>query len=152
MACQVIHFMIRQTPVHQNQGYMLWACAIHTGSHIRPGTGSTNPDAGDIGEIYVGDVGMGTWEELNVIKEPGTNCGWPFYEGLAKMPQFQNPVANKDEPNPLFGTGGCTQQYFTFQNLFKQVTADNLKTVYNPCNPSMPIGTGNRFVHRRPLT
>ena len=25
---------------------------------IRPGTGSTNPDAGDIGEIYAGDVGM----------------------------------------------------------------------------------------------
>jgi len=118
---------------------------------IRPGTGSTNPDVGDIGEIYVGDVGMGTWEELNVIVEPGTNCGWPFYEGLQQMPQFQNPVENRDEPNPLFGTGGCTQQYFTFQNLFRQVTADNVKTVYNPCNPSVAIGTGNRFVHHRPL-
>src|SRR6185503_422890 len=103
---------------------------------IRPGTGSTNPEAGDIGEIYVGDVGMGTWEELNVIKEPGTNCGWPFYEGLALMPEFQPPLENKDEPNPLFGIGGCTQQYFTFQDLFKQVTADNQRTVYNPCNPS----------------
>ncbi|HET6994681.1 MAG TPA: Ig-like domain-containing protein, partial [Chitinophagaceae bacterium] len=118
---------------------------------IKPGSGSTNPDAGDIGEIYVGDVGVGTWEELNVIKEPGTNCGWPLYEGLAVVPQFANPVPNKDEPNPLFGTGGCTQQYYTFQDLFKQVTADNAKTVYNPCNPSQPIGTGNRFVHRRPI-
>ncbi len=119
---------------------------------IKPGTGSTNPDAGDIGEIYAGDVGMGTWEELNIIKEPGTNCGWPFYEGHSPMTEFNAMITeNKDEPNPLYNTGGCTQQYFTFQNLFRQATADNIETVYNPCNPSQPIGTGNRFVHRRPL-
>ncbi len=119
---------------------------------IRPGTGSTNPASGDIGEIYVADVGMGTWEELTVIKEPGTNCGWPFFEGHAAMSQFQDNITeNKDEPNPLYGVGGCTKQFYTFQDLFRQVTADNVKTVYNPCNPSVPIGTGNRYVHRRPL-
>jgi glucose/arabinose dehydrogenase len=119
---------------------------------IKPGTGSTNPAAGDIGEIYVGDVGMGTWEDLTVIKEPGMNCGWPLYEGLTSFPEFHTAITdNKDELNPLFGIGGCNKRYFTFQDLLKQATADNNKTVYNPCNPSQPIGTANRFVHRRPL-
>jgi glucose/arabinose dehydrogenase len=119
---------------------------------IKPGTGSTNPESGDIGEIFVGDVGMGTWEELTVIKEAGTNCGWPLFEGLSAFTEYQNAITqNRDEPNPLFGTGGCTQQYFTFQDLFRQVTADNNQTVFNPCNTSQAIGTGNRFVHRRPL-
>ena len=36
---------------------------------------------GDIGEVFVGDVGWGTWEELNVVKAPGTNFGWPLFEG-----------------------------------------------------------------------
>ncbi|MEI9912559.1 MAG: PKD domain-containing protein [Bacteroidota bacterium] len=57
---------------------------------------------------------------------------------------------NINEPNPLFGTGSCTQRYFTFNNLLKQATADGLTTVFNPCNTSIPIGSGNRYVHRRP--
>src|SRR5690606_37774379 len=48
---------------------------------VKPGTGSTNPSTGDIGEIFVGDVGWSTWEELNVVKAPGQNFGWPLYEG-----------------------------------------------------------------------
>ncbi len=129
--------------------------------NIRPGTGSTNPSAGDIGELYVGDVGWRTYEELNIIKAPATNCGWPIFEGQ----EYEKPgqpgeitysaytTANVDEPNPLFGTGGCTKQYFSFNNLLKQATADGSTTVFNPCNSSIPItgGNSNRFVHRRPV-
>jgi glucose/arabinose dehydrogenase len=129
--------------------------------NIRPGTGSTNPSAGDIGELYVGDVGWRTYEELNIIKAPGTNCGWPIFEGVelekagqpGENPYYSYTTANMDEPNPLFGTGGCTQQYFTFINLIKQATADGSTTVFNPCNGSTPINSGNsnRFFHRRPV-
>lgn len=119
---------------------------------VKPGTGSTNPLSGDIGEIYVADVGMGSWEELTVIKEPGMNCGWPLYEGLQSFPEFHTLVTeNKDEPNPLFGVGGCNKRYFTFQELLKQATGDNNRTVFNPCNSAIPIGTGNRYFHRRPM-
>src|SRR6185503_13079264 len=128
---------------------------------IRPGTGSTNPSAGDIGEIYLGDVGWRTYEELNIIKLPGTNCGWPIFEGVeleksaraGEDPYNTFTTANRDEPNPLFGTGGCTKQYFSFTDLIKQATADGSTTVYNPCNNSVPItgGNSNRFVHRRPV-
>ncbi len=118
---------------------------------VRTGTGSTNPSAGDIGEIYVGDVGWTLWEELNIIKAPGMNCGWPLYEGHGTMAgYFSLNRINPDEPNPLFGTGGCTQQYFTFNDMLKQATADGITTVYNSCNPAIPIGSGNRFFHRRP--
>ena len=119
---------------------------------IKPGTGSTNPAAGDVGEIYVGDVGWNTYEEVNVITKGGVNCGWPLFEGLTPTPGYSTTiVANRDEPNPLYGINGCNQQFFNFQDLIKQTTADNDKTVYNPCNPLVPIGTGNRFVHQRPM-
>ena len=32
------------------------------------------------GQLYVGDVGWATWEEINAAG-PGANFGWPFYEG-----------------------------------------------------------------------
>jgi PKD repeat protein len=119
---------------------------------IRPGTGSTNPSTGDIGEIYVSDVGWGTWEELNIVKEAGVNCGWPLYEGHTSLSNYYDlTTENMDEPNPLYGVGGCTQHYFTFKSLLKQSTADGITTVYNPCNASQPIGTGNRYFHRRPV-
>ncbi|MEM9272964.1 MAG: PQQ-dependent sugar dehydrogenase [Cyanobacteria bacterium P01_F01_bin.143] len=34
----------------------------------------------DTGIVYSGDVGWFTWEEINV-GEPGTNFGWPYFEG-----------------------------------------------------------------------
>jgi glucose/arabinose dehydrogenase len=120
---------------------------------IRPNTGSTNPATGDIGEIYVCDVGWSDIEEFTVITKPGMNLGWPFYEGLRTNTQYNSlTTQNKDEPNPLFGTGGCTSQYFTFRQLIKQATADNLFTVYNPCDPAVPIVSGDsiRHFHRLP--
>lgn len=120
---------------------------------MRPNTGSTNPSTGDIGEIYVSDVGWGDVEELTIIKEAASNLGWPLYEGLnAEANYFPINIENKDEPNPLNGIGGCTQPFFKFRELIKQATADNIHTIYNPCNPSVPIASANenRFFHRIP--
>jgi PKD repeat protein len=118
---------------------------------IRPGTGSANPSAGDIGEIYVGDVGWGTYEETSIIKSPGMNCGWPLYEGHTTLNSYMNlTTTNQDELNPLYGITGCSRQYFRFKELLKQATADNITAVYNPCNASELIGTSNRYFHRRP--
>ena len=120
---------------------------------VRPNTGSTNPLTGDIGELYVGDVGWNTFEELNIIKEAGANCGWPIFEGLKYISSYANAITfNNDELNPLYGTNGCTQQYFSFQNLIKQATADNNTTVFNPCNNATAItgSNANRYFHRVP--
>jgi glucose/arabinose dehydrogenase/PKD repeat protein len=124
---------------------------------IKPGTGSTNQDAGDIGEIYVGDVGWDKYEEMNVINGAGINCGWPIFEGVTPLYKaaITNAtsyaglvVGNRDEPNPLAGPG-CPA-YYSFQSMIKQATADDDKTVHNQCNSSVVIGTGNRFVDHRP--
>jgi glucose/arabinose dehydrogenase len=49
---------------------------------VRPGTGSTDPAAGQPGALYIGEVGWGTWEEMNVASQPGQNFGWPCMEGF----------------------------------------------------------------------
>jgi len=130
---------------------------------VKPNTGSTNPATGDIGEIYVGDVGLGAYEEINIINSAGQNCGWPIYEGFtytlkngpndnSQYVAKSTTTENKDEPNPLYNSGGCTQQYFHFGDLLKEATADGNTTIYNPCSPTTPIAsaTPSRFVHHRP--
>lgn len=120
---------------------------------VRPNTGSTNPAVGDIGEVYSTEVGLDTYEELNIISKPGTNCGWPTYEGITALNVYASATTlNKDEPNPLYGISGCTQQYFPFNSLLKQATADNSTTIYNPCNPSVAITSvePRRFVNHLP--
>jgi len=85
------------------------------------------------------------------------NCGWPLYEGISPADNLYYDESynlyNQDEPNPLFGSNGCTDPYFTFTDLIKQATADNITTVYNPCNPLVPINGGNslRTFHRVPV-
>src|SRR5688572_5985110 len=139
----------------------VWALGLRNAFRIfiKPGTGATDPSVGDIGEVYIGDVSFASWEEMDICNAPGTNFGWPIYEGneytipliLGGITYKDLNVENKDEPNPLFGTGGCTRQYFLFSQLIKQSTADDNKTINNPCNASSPIGTGNRYYHRRPV-
>jgi glucose/arabinose dehydrogenase len=57
---------------------------------VKPGSGSPNPAAGDPGVLYVGDVGWGTWEEIDVVTQPGQNFGWPCYEGSGPHPDYQS--------------------------------------------------------------
>lgn len=56
----------------------------------RPDTGSHLSGDGDPGVFYFGDVGWGTREELNIIKQPGENFGWPKYEGMTYQPGYNN--------------------------------------------------------------
>jgi glucose/arabinose dehydrogenase len=84
---------------------------------IRPGSGSAVRTDANPGVIYAGDVGAGTWEELDVIVRPGTNCGWPLFEGLDLHPEYQaSPAVNLDAPNPIAG-------HFRFRDLVVQETS-----------------------------
>ncbi|MCE7004823.1 PQQ-dependent sugar dehydrogenase [Kibdelosporangium philippinense] len=64
---------------------------------IRPGTN----------ELWVGDVGWGTWEEVNRITTIGDgvaeNFGWPCYEGTPRQSGYDN--ANLTSCENLYGTG-----------------------------------------------
>jgi PKD repeat protein len=105
----------------------------------------------------MGDVGFASWEELNIVKAPGMNFGWPIYEGneytipLDDGPTYNDlNVENRDEPNPLYGVNGCTQQYLYFRQMIRPANVAGDKTIYNPCDPSQPIGNGYRYYHNRP--
>jgi hypothetical protein len=54
----------------------------------------------------VGDVGHGSYEEVNIIEAPGQNFGWPIHEGPceADCEGFVDPVAaySRSETDPYF--------------------------------------------------
>jgi glucose/arabinose dehydrogenase/PKD repeat protein len=56
---------------------------------VRPGTGSTDPTAGNPGVLYIGDVGWATWEDHIIAPSGGKNFGWPCYEGMGTQPSYQ---------------------------------------------------------------
>ncbi len=57
---------------------------------LKPNTGSHDPADADPGIIYIGDVGWGNREELNVVNGPGQNFGWPKFEGMTHQPGYNN--------------------------------------------------------------
>jgi glucose/arabinose dehydrogenase/chitodextrinase len=57
---------------------------------VRPGTGNPDPNAGNPGTLYIGDVGWSDREEMNVAKTPGQNFGWPCFEGFGVRNSYQN--------------------------------------------------------------
>ncbi len=61
--------------------------------------GSTNPNDGRPGSVYIGEVGWVTWEEQQVSTS-GENFAWPCYEGPFPQPGYQ--VA-------LPATNGCIE-------------------------------------------
>ncbi|WP_302467604.1 Ig-like domain-containing protein [Pontibacter vulgaris] len=132
----------------------VWALGFRNGFRfsVKPGTGSTNPADGRPGTIYIGDVGWNTWEELDVITGPRMNFGWPVFEGMEAQTLYSTKkIANRDAPNPLYNSGGCTQQYFYFTDLIRQATLVTNPTLQNPCNTSQTIPSSiPTFVHVRP--
>ena len=73
-----------------------------------PGTGATDPAAGQPGMLLIGDVGWNTWEELNLSRTGGENFGWPCSEG--NHPHLGYAAFNSSDPgfidcvSPVAGT------------------------------------------------
>lgn len=86
---------------------------------LRPGTGSTDPAAGNPGVLYIGDVGWNDTEELNVAVTGGLNFGWPCYEG----------------PNPQISYQAVTTTYYPNPN----VLCPAAPSAENPASPTSPI-------------
>lgn len=119
---------------------------------LKPNTGSTNPADGDVGTLFIGDVGWSTWEEQNVCTGPGQNFGWPLYEGFDAVASYQAAMTeNQDASNPLYNGVSCTQRYFRFIDLLKQDTPSHANGHPNPCDASQQVPPYiPHFFHKRP--
>jgi glucose/arabinose dehydrogenase/PKD repeat protein len=68
---------------------------------VRPGTG----------EVWVGDVGWNTWEEIQRLQNPTAavvNFGWPCYEGTARQSGYDS--ANLSICENLYAAGASAVQ------------------------------------------
>ena len=129
----------------------LWARGLRNPFRavLRPNSGSTNPDDGLPGTLYVADVGFEKWEEINIVKRPNMNFGWPAFEGMGFNNKYFNKVRdNKQASNNLFGSS-CDEEFFTFQQLIKQPSIPE-PIFYNPCDSTQLIPTDFTSVHDRP--
>ena len=103
---------------------------------VRPGTS----------EVWFGDVGWSTWEEINRIADPlGSveNFGWPCYEGSGTQSGYDNANLNICE-NLYAQPGGVVAPYFAYSHSAKVVTGETC-----PTGSSSPAGvafyTGGPF-------
>ena len=119
---------------------------------IQPETGSHNPEDGDPGVLWIGDVGWAYWEEINRADRGGLNFGWPVYEGLRTRWQYHGrPTRNPEAPNPLAWTNGCLQDFFYFQDLLQEDTEQASPFFPNPCDQTLSIPSDlHTFTHTRP--
>lgn len=53
---------------------------------VRPGSGSSDPSAGDPGTLFIGDVGWNVYEDQHIARTGGLNFGWPCREGPIVQP------------------------------------------------------------------
>jgi len=116
---------------------------------VRPGSGFSDPSQGFPGVAYVGDVGNGLWEEVNIVRKAGENFGWPLYEGCDENVVFPSERPNQFAANPLYQLDGCESEFFTFEELLKQ-DSKNAIEFKNPCNDNESIADDLTFIHSRP--
>jgi len=130
----------------------IWALGFRNAYRmiLRPNSGSENPADGIPGSLYIGDVGEAKWEELNIANRPGMNFGWPHFEGIDFIPEYNDQLTlNLSAPNPMYGIDGCDQAFYNFQDLIRQKT--ELPSVFeNPCGTETYIDSKHTFTHSLP--
>jgi glucose/arabinose dehydrogenase len=88
---------------------------------VRPGTS----------EVWAGDVGWNTWEEINRVQSPTggtTNFGWPCYEGAGRLSAYDNLNLNVCENLYSAGSSAWAPPYFTYNHSAKVVTGETCPT------------------------
>ena len=88
---------------------------------VRPGTG----------EVWIGDVGWGTWEEIQRIQQPTAavvNFGWPCYEGTDRQGGYDGANLNICENLYAQGTGAVQAPHYAWNHSAKVVPLETCPT------------------------
>ena len=100
----------RRAPMRTPAGSSPTACATRSGSTFRPGTN----------ELWVGDVGWNTWEEINRIPNAtdavAENFGWPCYEGARRQSGYDGANLSICENLYAAGAGAIAAPYYTYNH------------------------------------
>ncbi|MDH5256141.1 MAG: PQQ-dependent sugar dehydrogenase, partial [Gammaproteobacteria bacterium] len=133
-------------------GSRVWALGLRNPYRMthRPGTGDHDPAAANPGSLYLGDVGLNTWEEMNIIRQGGSNYGWPLFEGMFDSAGYPaRTTRNADALNPLANPPTCPATIM-FRDLIKQEVA-TFPSFPNPCDSSVQLPPAvTVFEHARP--
>ncbi len=92
------------------------------------------------GAVYAGDVGWGTWEEVNEHPNPQStvmNFGWPCYEGGSGVSNVFGSYSALDICTNLYSAGTADASLFAYRHN-QDITGDDL---CRPANP--PQGTSS---------
>jgi cysteine-rich repeat protein len=84
---------------------------------VRPGTS----------EVWVGDVGWDTWEEIGRIADPRArawNFGWPCYEGVGRQPGYESTGLALCQSLYALGAGAVEAPFFTYAHAAQVVSGD----------------------------
>jgi glucose/arabinose dehydrogenase len=89
---------------------------------FRPGTN----------ELWAGDVGWSTWEEINRIPNVTDgvmrNFGWPCYEGIPRQSGYDGANLNICENLYAAGPGAVTAPYFAYNHANQVVSGEGCPT------------------------
>jgi len=89
---------------------------------FRPGTS----------ELWVGDVGWNTWEEVNRMPSPtpasAVNFGWPCYEGAGRMSSYDTPNLSICENLYTDTVQPATSPYYAYNHGASVVSGDGCPT------------------------
>ncbi|OLZ50796.1 sugar dehydrogenase [Amycolatopsis coloradensis] len=81
-------------------------------------------------ELWAGDVGWDTWEEINRVADVGDsaaeNFGWPCFEGGARQAGYDG--ANLNSCESLYTAGGQAAPYYAYNHNAKVVAGDACPT------------------------
>jgi len=99
-------------------------------------------------ELWVGDVGSGTWEEIDRIADTrgGTapNFGWPCYEGSPIAPGFQS--ANVTMCNSLYSNPSqVTAPFYAYNHANQVVSGESCPTTAGSSITGMAFYSGGSY-------
>jgi PKD repeat protein len=106
---------------------------------VRPGTG----------EVWIGDVGWNTWEEIQRLQNPTaavTNFGWPCYEGSARQGGYDSANLSICENLYAAGSGAVQAPLFAWNHGSQVVPGEGCPTgsssaagiAFEPANGGYP--------------
>jgi glucose/arabinose dehydrogenase/PKD repeat protein len=99
------------------------------------------------GELWIGDVGWSTWEEINVVANPADgvveNFGWPCYEGRDRQPVYDG--ANLNLCERLYGEANAVQAPFFTYNHGDRLVAGERCQIGGSSIAGLAFYSGDRF-------